>query len=237
MTGWVARRFWTTVTVEPTGTGFCVLLDARPVRSPAKALLTLPTRAMAEAMAGEWRAVEGVIDPTAMPVTRAANSAADKVAPQFAEVARLIADYGGTDLLCYRAETPQELCDEQAAAWDPMLAWAAQRLGAPLSATRGVVHVEQPSDSLDRLSEAVLRATPFQLAALHDLVALTGSLVLGLATTREEFRPEELWRLSRIDEDWQARLWGEDEEAAAAAAQKRADFLAAHAFWRLASSD
>ncbi|SPH16530.1 hypothetical protein DEA8626_00039 [Defluviimonas aquaemixtae] len=237
MTGWVAKRFWKEVAVEAEGKGFCVLLDARPVMSPAKAPLILPTRMMAEAMADEWRSVEGVIDPTDMPVTRAANSAIDKVAPQFAEVVRIIAEYGGTDLLCYRAEAPQELCDEQAEAWDPMLDWAASDLNAPLRATRGVVPVDQPPDSLERLFNEVCRTTPFQLAALHDLVALTGSLILGLAATRPEFQPEELWRMSRIDEVWQARLWGVDEEAAAAAALKRTGFFAAHNFWRLASAE
>ncbi len=237
MTGWATKRFWKEVGVEPEETGFRVLLDARPVKSPAKAPLILPTRSMADAMAEEWRAIDGVIDPTAMPVTRAANSAIDKVAPQFDEVARMIAEYGATDLLCYRAEAPQELCDEQAKAWDPMLDWSARTLAAPLRWTRGIVHVEQPVESLERLFDEVRRTTPFQLAALHDLVALTGSLVLGLAATRSEFRPEDIWRISRIDEEWQVRLWGEDEEAAEVASRKRTDFLAAYQFWRLASAE
>ena len=235
MTGWQARRFWTTVSVEPEGAGFAVRLDARPVKTPAKQPLTLPTRAMAEAVAAEWAAVEAGIDPRRMPVTRAVNAAIDKVAAQFDEVTALVAAYGGSDLLCYRAAAPEALARAQAEAWDPLLDWAARAHGARLVTTRGVVPVAQPPEAVARLAAAVSACSAFQLTALHDLVALTGSLVLGIAATGEGFDPDELWRLSRIDEDWQAALWGRDEEAAEAAERKRADFLRAGRFWTLAS--
>lgn len=235
MSGWKVKRFWKDALVRGDGGQFHVLLDARPVKTPAKALLVLPTRALAEAVAAEWRQVEGMVDPRAMPVTRSANAAIDKVATQFHEVAGLIAEYGGSDLLCYRAEAPPELAAAQAAAWNPMLDWARSRFGAQLVVTAGVAHVAQPAASLAALSAPVRACTPFQLTALHDLVGLTGSLVLGLAATTEDFAPDALWRLSRFDEDWQARLWGEDEDASAIAENKRKDFLHACHFWKLST--
>lgn len=235
MSGWKAKRFWKEVTVKEAEDGFQVLLDARPVRTPAKTLLALPTRALAEAVAEEWRAVGQVVDPRKMPVTRGANAALDKVATQFEEVAGLIAAYGGSDLLCYRADGPPELSAAQAQAWDPMLAWAAEAHGAPLHVTHGISPVPQPDESLRNLSKPVFACTPFQLAALHDLVSLTGSLVLGLAATVPDFESEALWNLSRFDEDWQVRLWGHDEEASAIAEKKREDFLRACHFWKLSA--
>jgi len=235
MSVWKAKRFWKDAVVSERDGLFHVLLDARPVKTPAKALLALPTRALAEAVAAEWRQVGGVVDPRTMPVTRSANAAIDKVAIQFDEVAGLIADYGGSDLLCYRAGEPHELAKAQADAWDPMLDWARLRYGAPLVATAGVAHVTQPAASLAALSAQVRACTPFQLTALHDLVGLTGSLVLGLAATTDDFASETLWKLSRFDEDWQARLWGTDEEASTIAERKREDFLRACHFWKIST--
>jgi len=235
VSGWVARRFWAAVTVVTEAAGHAVLLDARAVRTPAKRPLTLPTRAMAEAVAAEWAAVDDLIDPRLMPVTRAANAAIDKVAPQFDEVAALVAAYGGSDLLCYRADEPAELASAQAEAWDPLLDWAAATYGARLASGRGIAPVVQPPQAVARLAAEVAACTPFQLAALHDLVALSGSLVLGLAATRRARDAGALWQLSRFDEDWQAARWGRDDEAAAAEAAKRQGFLAADEFWRLSS--
>lgn len=235
MSGWKAKRFWKGAEIVAEEDGFAVRLDGRALKSPAKRGLILPTRAMAEEIAQEWLAVEEIVDPRRMPVTRAANSAIDKVAVQFGEVADMIAAYGGSDLLCYRAEGPEGLAARQREGWDPMLAWAEARHGARLVPTVGVVPIPQPQVSLSRLASAVHAVTPFQLTALHDLVALTGSLVLGLAATEAEFDPEDLWARSRIDETWQAELWGEDEEASEVAALKHADFLRARHFWSLAT--
>lgn len=235
MSAWKAKRFWKEVSVHAAEGGYAIQLDARPVRTPAKALMLVPTRAMAEDIAVEWRAVEKEIDPRRMPVTRAANAAIDKVAPQFVEVADLIAAYGASDLLCYRAVGRAEMVAAQAAAWDPMLDWAARRFEAPLKVTSGVAPIDQPEGSVRRLSAQVHGCDNFQLTALYDLVSLSGSLVLGLAMTSGEFPPETLWTLSRFDEDWQAREWGEDEEASAIAEKKREDFLRACHFWKLST--
>lgn len=237
MSAWKAKRFWKEVSVHPAEGGFGIHLDARPVRTPAKALMVLPTRAMAEDIAEEWRAAEKVIDPRKMPVTRAANAAIDKVAPQFDEVADLIAAYGASDLLCYRAIGRAEMVAAQAAAWDPMLDWAARKFEAPLNVTSGVAPIDQPKDSVQRLAAQVHACDNFQLTALYDLVSLSGSLVLGLAMTSGEFPPETLWTLSRFDEDWQAREWGQDEEASAIAEKKREDFLRACHFWKLSTPE
>ena len=132
MSEWKAKRFWKAARTEEADGGFTVLLDTRTVKTPAKAALVVPTQTMADAIAAEWDAQDEVVDPTKMPFTRSANSAIDKVSVQHAEVAQMLADYGDADLLCYRAERPQGLIDRQAAAWDPLLDWAADALGARL---------------------------------------------------------------------------------------------------------
>ena len=233
MSSWTPRRFWTEARAVPLDGGFTVHLDARPVRTPLKAPLVVPTLALAQAIAAEWQAQTGKVNPETMPFTRTANSAIDKVAPQRDAVAAMLAEYGGSDLLCYRAEGPDDLTLRQAAAWDPVLHWAKDALGAPLIATVGVMHVDQPADSLLRLRDAVDALDPFRLSAFHDLVAISGSLVLALAVTRHSLTAEAAWDLSRIDENWQIALWGEDEEATKTAALKRGAFLQADRFYGL----
>lgn len=235
MSSWTPKRFWKTATVEACDGGFTVRLDARPVKTPGRALLAVPTEALARAIAREWDAQHGVVRPQTMPCTRAANSAIEKVAPQFDEVVDLLAAYGDSDLLCYRASAPQELITRQAAAWDPLLEWAAEALGAPLTVTAGVIHVPQPSASRHRLHELTAAMTPFQIAAFHDLVALSGSLVLAFAVVRGRLSPDEAWAASRIDETYQAELWGDDDDASALAESKRLDFHQAATFWTLCS--
>ena len=236
MSGWTAKRFWKAATAEPVEGGFAVHLDGRAVKTPAKRALVVPTRAMAEAIAAEWDAQEEKVDPATMPVTRSANAAIDKVATLFDEVAALIAEYGGTDLLCYRAEAPDELVARQANAWDPLLEWAEAELGARLEVTAGVLPKAQSEAALARMQAAVSAVDPFRMAALHDLVGITGSLVLGLAVARGRIDAGEAWVLSRIDEDWQAEQWGEDEEASATAAVKRDALQHAARFWELCAT-
>ncbi len=218
------KRFWREVSVEAGAGGFAIRLDRRPLRTPAKAPCVVPTRALAEAVAAEWAAVEGVVDPAAMALTRAANSAIDRVVPACEEVAAIIAAYGEADLICYRAPHPEGLARRQAEAWDPLLAWAEEALGAPLVSVEGVVHVAQAPDSLARLGAAVRAHGPWELTALHDLVSISGSLVLGLALSHGRLDAATAWPLSRIDEDWQIEEWGEDDEATALAERRRADF-------------
>jgi len=237
MTEWKAKRFWKETTVTSEGDGWQVLLDQRPVRTPAKAAMILPTEPMAQAIAEEWASQEGEIDPLSMPVTRSANAAIDRVAPQQAEVAEMLAAYAETDLLCHRAGQPEALATRQAEGWDPVLDWAAESLGARLVATEGVLPATQPANSLARIADELGRVEPFRLTALHDLVTLSGSVLLGLAVAHGRLDPDTAWGLSRIDEDWQIEQWGPDEEAAAQTAHRAAQFAHAVRFWRLASSE
>ncbi len=233
MSSWVPKRFWKEAAVREVEGGFTVTLDGRTVKTPAKSPLVVPSREMAEAIAAEWQAQEEKIDPSTMPVTRAANAAIDKVRVQRAEVAALIAAYGETDLLCYRAEAPDALVLRQAAGWDEWLDWAETDLGARLHVTQGVLPVAQPGAAIETLAQKVAALDEWELAALHDLVGITGSLILGLAVTEGRLEVDQAWTLSRIDEDWQVEQWGEDEEAAEHASLKKEALSAASRFWTL----
>ncbi|WP_171133744.1 MULTISPECIES: ATP12 family chaperone protein [unclassified Ruegeria] len=235
MSDWKPKRFWKQSAVVEAEGGFTVELDGRRVKTPAKAGLILPTQAMAKAVALEWDAQEKEIDPVTMPVTRSANAAIDKVTHQHAEVADMLAGYGDSDLLCYRATHPQELRHRQASKWDPALDWAAEALDARLSPVDGVLHQPQPSEAVARLTQRVHAFDAFQLAAFHDLVSLSGSLVLGFATAMNWRNPDAIWEISRLDELWQIEQWGHDEEAAAAAEVKRVAFLHAKHFFDLSN--
>jgi len=236
MSNWVAKRFWTDVNVIEAEGGFAVHLDARPVKTPAKAALVVPTRSMADAVADEWRLVVEKIDPNVMPVTRSANASIDKVATQFNEVAAMLAAYGGSDLLCYRAETPEGLVQRQTDGWDPLLNWAHDTFGARLVSTVGIMPIEQNEVDLAALAAPLFEATHFELAAFHDLIAMSGSLVIALGVTQRHLTPAEAWARSRIDETWQAEQWGADDEAARVAEIKRAAFVHAAAFYQMAST-
>lgn len=233
MSDWKPKRFWTNSTVVAAEDGYTVELDGRRVKTPAKASLVLPTRAMAEAVAAEWDAQVKEVNPAVMPFTRSANAAIDKVGLQHGEVADMLADYGDSDLLCYRATHPQELQNRQAAEWDPALDWAADTLSARLFPVAGVLHQPQPEDVLAGLRQRVHALDSFQLAAFHDLVSLSGSLILGFAVALDWRKPDEIWRISRLDEDWQIEQWGHDDEAHAAAEIKKAAFLHAKRFYDL----
>jgi chaperone required for assembly of F1-ATPase len=236
MSDWKPKRFWKTATVKPIEDGFTVLLDSRPVRTPAKAPLIVPTHAMAEAIAAEWDAQNDVLDPMTMPVTRGANAAIDKVRTQRHEVTDLLAEYGDSDLLCYRAAEPEALIQRQAAGWDPILDWAATSLDARLAVGEGVMHVPQSPNTLEKLQTELAMFDDFALAAAHDLISISGSLVLALAVTKGALAAEDAWLLSRIDEHWQIEQWGEDDIATASEFAKRSAFLSAARFYFLSKA-
>jgi len=233
MSEWKQRRFWTQASIAPEEGGFGIRLDARAVRTPAKAALAVPGAALAQAIAAEWDAQAELIDPNTMPLTRIANSAIDKVRPQREAVADMIAAYGQSDLLCYRAEGPPDLVARQHRGWDPLLAWAQAALGAPLDVTTGVMPRPQPAASVSVLRAQVLDFDAYDLAPLHDLVALSGSLVIGLAALHGHAPIETLWALSRIDETYQIEQWGHDDDAAETAAIKAGAFHDAARFHAL----
>jgi len=226
------KRFWKTVSVEP---GNSLALDGRPVRTPGRALLAVPTPALAEAIASEWRAVETDIDPRAMPLTGLANAAIDRIEPARGAFAAGLAKYGESDLLYYRAETPEPLIERQCAAWDPLLDWARGRYDVHFEPTAGIVHRPQPPATLARLNEAVMALDAFHLAGLSPVVTVTGSLVAALALLEGAADAETIWRAAQVDEAWQEEMWGEDELATQAREAHHADFLAGARFLALLS--
>lgn len=227
------KRFWTNTDAAEAQGGWTVTLDGRAIRTPTKAPFVTPSLALAEAAASEWDAVSGRVDPADMPFTRAINTAIDRTGPELEAVAAAVAAYGGSDLLCYRAEEPPALRARQEAAWDPLLDWAEAAHGARLRVASGIVHVPQPDAALARLRETVRRFDPFGLTALYDLTALSGSLVIALAVSSGRLDAGEGWRLSRIDELWNEELWGVDALAAETAARKARDFDVAARLLRL----
>jgi chaperone required for assembly of F1-ATPase len=230
MTGWTMKRFWTEVAPVAEGAGWGIRLDGRPLRTPAKRLFVVPTRALAEAVVAEWDAQQGVVRPDLMPHTRMANSALDALSDNRDKVASILTEYADTDLTCYRADAPQALVARQAEVWDPLLDWLANAHGARLVPRVGVMHAAQDPAVMQRLGRVVASFPAFDMAALHDLVALSGSLVIGLAAADRVCPREDLWSASRVDESWQAEVWGIDAEAAALAEARRAEFLHAAAF-------
>ncbi|PKP93111.1 MAG: ATPase, partial [Alphaproteobacteria bacterium HGW-Alphaproteobacteria-16] len=187
------KRFWKDVATVAVADGYDIHLDGKPVRTPGRAALTLPTPALADAVAEEWRAVTDTIDPRAMPLTGLANAAIDRIAPDTATFAAGLSRYAESDLFCYRADHPPELRLRQEAAWDPLLAWAEHHYAAPLTVTTGVIYADQSPDSLARLADAVAARNPFELAALSPIVTVTGSLVAALALLHGAATPDDIW--------------------------------------------
>ena len=231
MSGWAKKRFWKSAEVSASGDGFTVTLDGRALKTPGKALLVVPTEALAQIIADEWQAQGEFITPDTMPATRAANSAIDKISGQKSSVAAFLAEYGDSDLVCYRAASPEALVAREAAVWDPLIDWVAHRYGVRPVTRIGVIHAPQPKALLDSFRPDIERLSSFELAAFHDLVAFSGSLIIGLAVIDRFDAPDSLWRASRLEEDWQIEQWGEDEEAAVQSEGRRQAFLAAARFY------
>jgi chaperone required for assembly of F1-ATPase len=215
------KRFWTEVGIDEARV---VTLDGKPVRTPGRRPLALPTAALAQAVAQEWRDVGTDIDPRAMPLTGLANAATDPIAQDHAGFATGLARYAESDLLCYRSEGPPPLVERQAAAWDPLLDWAATRYDVHFAVTSGVMHVTQPPATIARLSATVAAFDPFVLAGLSPVVTLTGSLIIALALLERQIDADTAWAAAGIDEDWSVEMWGEDWQAAQSRAAKRREF-------------
>ena len=207
-----------------------VVLDARPVKTPAKNPLALPTPALAEAVAAEWNAQGEKIDPRTMPLTGLANAAIDRVAPDKEAFALSLAAYGESDLLCYRADGPASLVARQEAHWDPLLGWARRRYDVDFEVTTGIMHKAQPECTLVQLRHAVVSRSAWEIAALSPLVTISGSLVIALALLEETIGVDTAWAAATVDEAWQAEQWGEDAEAAARLEARRAEFEGAVGF-------
>ena len=224
------RRFYKEARAAAAEDGFEVRLDGRVLRSPAGGRLALPSEALAAAIAGEWQAQGEKINPETMPIMSLASTAIDRVAIQRGEIVEEILRFAETDLLCHRAEAPDELVRRQAETWQPLLDWAAQDLGAPLTATTGILAVAQPPQSLAALRRAVEALDDLALTALSVAVAAAGSLVIGLALLRGRLDPEAAFDAAELDASYQIELWGEDPEATRRRAVCRADLFAAARF-------
>ena len=227
------KRFYRDATVRPGPDGGEVLLDERPVKTPARRTLALPTEALAKAVAAEWNAQGDEVRPRTMPLTGLANAAIDRVAPDPDAFARGLAEYGESDLLCYRADGPAGLVARQSALWDPILAWARRRYDVNFEIVTGIIHRPQPAHTLAQLSQAVAARDPFELAALSPLVTISGSLVIALALAEQAIDFAAAWAAATLDEAWQAEKWGADEEATARLDARLAEFEAAERFLRL----
>lgn len=219
------------------GVSFRILLDGRVVKTPKKRLLAVPTKALAEAIAGEWNAQGERIDPETMPLTRLANTAIDAVAGHMEDVAADIVAFAGSDLLCYRDESDERLALRQSLHWDKVLDWAQTCLGARLEVTNGVMPIEQPGEALRQIGAALEGCDAFELAALHVMTTLTGSAVLALAHAKRSITAEQAWRAAHVDEDFQIGLWGADAEAEARRAARWREFAAASRVVALVSAD
>jgi chaperone required for assembly of F1-ATPase len=220
------RRFYENATVTATPDGHAVQLDGKPVNTPARRRLAAPTPALAQAVAAEWNAQTEVVDPAKMPLTRLANAIVDGVAETPQLVADEIKKYLASDLLFYRADTPQGLVERQAQHWDPILQWAAETLGAKFYLREGVVHVTQPQSALEA-ARAAVPEDPWQLGAAHVITTLTGSALIALAMARGELSAEAAWRAAHVDEDWNMEQWGRDEMAMQRRDFRFAEFQAA----------
>lgn len=226
------KRFYKDVSIGEGEGGLTVLLDGRPVRTPAKRPLAVASAGLAERLRAEWDAQGEEIDPAKMPVTRLVNTALDGVADNADAVRDEIVRFAGTDMICYRADSPERLVAIQQAAWDPVLEWAADVLGARFILAEGVIHQEQPAQAIEAFAAALEKfGSPLELACIHTVTTLTGSAILALAFAHGRLDAETVWTLAHVDEDWQIEHWGTDEEAFRRRELRRQEFeVAAAAF-------
>jgi chaperone required for assembly of F1-ATPase len=220
------QRFYERADVEEVDGQFRVVLDGHPVRTPARRVLAAPTRALAQALAAEWQAQRGVIDPAKMPLTRLANTIIDGVAAAPVAVASDVERYLGCDLVFYRAGGPAGLVTRQEKAWDPVLAWARDVLGARFAMGEGIVFVVQPAHALAAAREAI-PPDPWRLGALHSVTTLTGSALIALALARGALSVDAAWAAAHVDEDWNMDAWGRDQLALERRAARFAEMQAA----------
>lgn len=220
------KRFFTTASTASVETGFSVLLDGKPVKTPAQYALIVPSRSLAEAIAAEWNAQREKIEPATMLLMKFANTVIDGVAGKMDKVRDSIASYTGTDLLFYLAEGPDDLVARQNRAWQPVLAWL-RKQGMDFKTTQGVIHIPQAQTSLAALAEKIKTYDPFTLAALSSMTTLTGSACLSLAVIEDFLSVEAAWDAAHLDEDWQIEQWGPDDEITTKRSEKWKEMEAA----------
>jgi len=225
------KRFYQTVTLAEAAGGFSVLLDGRPVKTPGRRPLAVPLPAAAEILAAEWEAQRERIDPATMPMTRLVNTVIEAIADDPAPVRDDIGRYVETDLLFYRAGSPERLVQRQREGWDPILDWAKDSFGGRFVLAEGVMHVAQPPASVEAFRTWLTKIDdPFCIAAMHQATTLTGSALLALAVAEGRLSAKEAWSLGHLDEDWNIEQWGADAEAAARRGQRWEEMRVAAVF-------
>ena len=207
------KRFYKTCAVKPDEAGYIVTLDDRPVRTPARAVLTVPTPALAQAIAEEWDGQGEKVEPFTMPLMRLATTALDRVANRRDAILDDLASYGGSDLVCYRAQHPRELVERQNIHWQPLVDWVASEHDALLAVTSGLVAVPQPEPALKALRRPLEALDPFALVAAHTVTSSTGSLVITLALLAGRIDGRQAFELGTLDDLYALEVWGEDKEA------------------------
>ena len=212
-----------------------IALDGRSVKTPMKAKLILPSRALADAIAAEWNAQEEFINPAAMPLTKLANTAIDRAGAERKFVAGQVVEFSGSDMVCYRADAPSNLVALQSAAWDPVVEWASANLGAEFELVSGVMHSAQSAETIAAVETYVASLSNFELTGAHNLTTLTGSALLGLMLTSKAISAEAGWAAAHVEEDFQIATWGQDDEASARRAFRRIDFDGSLQFLNLLS--
>lgn len=230
------RRFYAGAAIAEVAGGFAIVLDGKPIKTPAGRNLIVPARSIAQTVADEWNAQAEIIDPLSMPATRLANSVVQGVIDNVDAVADDIVKYLGTDLLFYRAGHPEALVAREAERWDPVLLWAAHSLGAHFVLSEGIVHVRQPDNALAAACRT-LPSDPWAIATLHVITTLTGSALLALALFHDVISEEKAWAAAHVDEDWNAEKWGVDDEVAARRAARLVDFKAAAGILKALKTD
>jgi chaperone required for assembly of F1-ATPase len=208
------KRIYKIVAVEAVEGGFHVTLDQKPLRTPARAPLVLPQRRLIEGIAAEWDAQTDKVRPESMPLMQLASTALDRVGPQRERIAADVAAYAATDLVCYRADSPLALMKRQQEVWQPLVDWVRSEFDASLTIVTGVMPQPQPQEALETLRAAIDRLDDMELTALQALTAVSGSLVIGLATVKGRIDADAAWAASQLDETYQIEQWGEDAEAA-----------------------
>lgn len=231
------KRFYKECTVVKAEGAFLVLLDGKSIKTPGKNTICLPTREAAEILCREWQAQETVIDPKSMHATRIVNTAIDGISQNVQGVLDDIVKYAGSDLLCYRAEAPQDLVEKQASHWDPILNWVRIEFEAKFFLVQGIMPASQSEETISAFKSAVDEyQDPISVACLHTFTSMSGSALLALALAKKQISPEAAWEAAHVDEHWNESLWGEDFEAIAARAKKFDEFLASFDLFRSVSS-
>lgn len=222
------KRFYKEATAGEADGAFAVLLDGKSAKTPARKTLALPNKALALAVAAEWNAIEGEIDPAKLPLTRLANLAIDAIAAAPQPVIDEIVQYAASDLVFYRAGEPEGLVALQNDRWNPVLDWAASKLNARFALAEGIVHVRQPDQSLAAVREAAEKLSrPFALGAAASATNIGGSALIALALANGALSGDEAWNAAHVDEQWSISQWGEDDEAQRRLAARHAEFSAA----------